>query len=304
MTTINPIPSEELANARPNPQKRNLLIQRLGRLPWWVLIILAGILLFAISVADNSLYERAWNQVQRGIWVTIWVTLVAYTISLMMGLTIALLRRPAKSLLYNLLVYQPVTVYVEVVRGIPTLVLVLYIVAAGTPQLVSLANELGAWMQGQNIGAFGLAEEFATLRTRDIPEVYRAIAALAISYSAFLSEVFRAGIESIPKGQREAARSLGMSGWQVNRHIVLPQAIRNILPPLGNDFIAMLKESSLVSVVGVEDITRQGSNFRAATLRVFEAYNIIALTYLSMTLALSLFVKALETYLGRGKDRE
>jgi polar amino acid transport system permease protein len=85
------------------------------------------------------------------------------------------------------------------------------------------------------------------------------------------------------------------------RHVVLPQAIRNILPPLGNDFIAMLKESSLVSAVGVSDITRQGRNFNASTLTIFPGYSLIALTYLLLTLALSMGVKALERYLNRGR---
>ena len=103
------------------------------------------------------------------------------------------------------------------------------------------------------------------------------------------------------KGQREAAYSLGMTTWQVNRYIVLPQAIRNVLPPLGNDFIAMLKESSLVAIVGVDDITRLARNFNTATFTIFPAYNIITMTYLILTLSLSVMVKGLETYLGQGK---
>src|SRR5690606_39205729 len=97
----------------------------------------------------------------------------------------------------------------------------------------------------------------------------RAIMALTIGYSAFLSEVFRAGIESIDIGQREAALTLGMTRWQVMRYIVLPQAIRNVMPPLGNDFVAMLKDSSLVSVVGVRDITRLGDAYAAGSFRYF-----------------------------------
>ncbi|MFW5772142.1 MAG: ABC transporter permease subunit, partial [Phototrophicaceae bacterium] len=109
--------------------------------------------------------------------------------------------------------------------------------------------------------------------------------------------------DSIEYGQQEAAISLGMNRRQVMRFIILPQAIRNILPPLGNEFIAMLKESSLVSMVGVQDITREGQAFAAATFTFFQAFNVIALTYLILTLSLSMMVKGLENYLARGRDR-
>jgi polar amino acid transport system permease protein len=289
-------------NARPNPQKRNILIQRLARAPWWLLIIMAGVLLFIIAVADSTTYQLAWGEVRTGIWTTIWVTVVAYTIALFLGLVLALLRRPSQSLLYNTLVYQPATVVVEVIRGIPTLVLVFYITLALVPQLIILANGLGARMLENDYTALGIAERLAALNVRDIPTVYRAILGLAVSYAAFLSEIFRAGLDSVGVGQREAARSLGMTQWQILRYIVLPQAIRNILPALGNDFIAMLKESSLVSIVGVRDITRAGQTFAAATFTFFQAYNIVAITYLVLTLSLSMLVKGVEIYLTRGRE--
>jgi len=115
-----------------------------------------------------------------------------------------------------------------------------------------------------------------------------------VGYSAFISEIFRAGIESIERGQVEAARSLGMSYWKAMRYVILPQAVRRVLPPLGNDFIAMLKDSSLVSVLGVQDITLLGKVYSASTFRFFETYNVVAYLYLAMTIALSLFVRYLE----------
>jgi polar amino acid transport system permease protein len=118
--------------------------------------------------------------------------------------------------------------------------------------------------------------------------------ALTIGYSAFLSEIFRAGIESIEKGQMEAARSLGMTYWQAMRHVILPQAVQRVLPPLGNDFVAMLKDSSLVSVLGVRDITMLGKVYSTSTFRFFETYNIVAFLYLSMTILLSLGVRYIE----------
>lgn len=286
---------------RPNPQKRNILIQRLSRSPWWLLVTLGLVLAFIVNVADSTTYQQAWGEVQKGIWTTIWVTVVAYALALVLGLILALLRRPSTSIAYNLLVYQPATVVVEIIRGIPTLVLVFYITLAFVPQIVGMLNELGTSMLANDTRWPDLAQWMRSLSPRDIPTVHRAIVALAISYAAFLSEIFRAGLDSIDIGQREAARSVGMTEWQILRFIILPQAIRNILPALGNDFIAMLKESSLVSVVGVQDITRAGQSFAAATFTFFQAYNVVAITYLVLTLTLSMIVKLIETYLGRGR---
>lgn len=288
--------------ARPNPQKRNTIITRLARAPWWVLFILLGVLMFAISVWGSTTYMQAWTAVSRGIWVTVWVTLVAYSIALVVGFILALMRRPSRSLGYNLFFYQPSTLFVELVRGIPTLVLVFYFTLALTPVVVGALNTLGQALLTHNLSLFGLASSLAELRVRDVPMVWRAIAALAISYSAFLSEVFRAGLDSIEIGQIEAARSLGMTRWQIMRFVVLPQAIRNVLPALGNDFIAMLKESSLVSVVGINDVTRQGQTFAAATFTFFQAYNVVALTYLTLTMTLALLVRGLERYLQRHRS--
>jgi polar amino acid transport system permease protein len=285
-------------DSRPNPQKRNLIIRRVARAPWWLLIAAALIVAFLLSVSGDRNYQEVTGRIRSGIWTTIWVTVVAYSIATFMGLVIALLRRST-----NVIVYQVTTLFVEVIRGIPTLVLVYYITLALTPELVRLVARLG-----QSMLEAGILPEFAQnvagLTPRDVPNAARAIVALAVSYSAFLSEVFRAGIESIPHGQIEAGMSMGMNRWQVMRYIVLPQAIRNILPPLGNDFIAMLKESSLVSIVGVEDITRIGATYASATFTFFQSYNVVAITYLILTLSLSMLVKLMEWYLGRGRGRD
>lgn len=278
---------------RPNPQKRNIILNRLAKAPWWLLGIIALVTIFIINVMDDATYQNVWREVQQGIWTTMWVTVVGYTIAMIVGLIVALMRRSN-----NVVVYQLSTLYVEFVRGIPTLVLVYYVVLALTPLTVDLVNGLGDWLLLNDVG---MGASLAELRTRDIPNTARAIVGLAISYSAFLSEVFRAGIDGIEQGQREAALSLGMTRWQVMRYIVLPQAFRIVLPPLGNDFIAMLKESSLVSIVGVEDITRQGSTAAQSNFTFFEAYNVVALTYLVLTLSLSAVVKSIEWYLDRGQ---
>ena len=131
-------------------------------------------------------------------------------------------------------------------------------------------------------------------------DIVRATLGLGIGYGAYLAEIYRAGIESIARGQREAARSLGMTSWQSMRHVVLPQAIRVILPPLGNDFVAMLKDSSLASVISVQELTYSGSLLNARTFRSFETYNVVALLYLCMTLLGSLGVRTLERWTSKG----
>lgn len=284
--------------SRPNPQKRNILIRKLARAPWWLLIIFLLVIAFFVSVRGDQTYDEVINRVQNGLWTTIWVTVIAYSLAIVLGLVIALMRRSR-----NAIIYQVATVYVEIVRGIPTLVLVYYVVLALTPEAIKLVNAFGDWMLANNVLS-DQAASLAELRARDVPNAARAIVALAISYSAFLSEIFRAGIDSIPEGQREAGKSLGMTNGQIMRRVILPQAIRNILPPLGNDFIAMLKESSLVSIVGVEDITRIGATYASATFTFFQSYNVVAITYLILTVSLSLIVKAMEWYLGRGRHRD
>jgi polar amino acid transport system permease protein len=118
---------------------------------------------------------------------------------------------------------------------------------------------------------------------------------LAFAYGGFEAETFRAGIESIGRGQMEAARSLGMSYPQAMRYVILPQAVRRVLPPLGNDLIAMLKDSSLVSALGVRDMTQEARLYAAASFRYIETYTTLAFMYLSLTLILSGIVRWVET---------
>ena len=122
-----------------------------------------------------------------------------------------------------------------------------------------------------------------------------------IGYSAFIAEVFRAGILSVDAGQVEAAEALGLSPWQRFRLVVFPQAIRTILPPLGNDFVAMVKDSSLVSVLGVADLTQMGKVYASGSFRFFETYSIVAYIYLLLTIGLSLALRQLESRLRKNQ---
>ena len=173
----------------------------------------------------------------------------------------------------------------------PIIVLLLYVAFAAAPALVVAVNWLGSWVGAE------------PWRTRDFPLIARAVIALMLAYSAFLAEVFRAGLLSVDKGQIEAAQALGLSGVLRFRLVVFPQALRVILPPLGNDFVAMVKDSSLVSVLGVADITQLGKVLAAGNFRYFETYNVVALVYLTMTIGLSLLLRRLEARLRRRDQR-
>jgi polar amino acid transport system permease protein len=170
-----------------------------------------------------------------------------------------------------------------------------YIAFVGAPAFVAFWNFVTAPLQ--SLGFFG------PMGIRDFSLLWRAIIALMIGYSAFLSEVFRAGIEAVDKGQIEAAKALGLTGWLRLRLVVFPQAFRTILPPLGNDFIAMVKDSSLVSVLGVSDITQLGKVYASGSFRFFETYSIVAYIYLVMTVSLSLALRRLEKRMRRADER-
>jgi polar amino acid transport system permease protein len=161
--------------------------------------------------------------------------------------------------------------YVDTLRGIPMLVVILYV---GFPLQGALREATGGVI--------------------DMSRMTRGVAALALGYAAYMAEIFRAGIEAVPSGQREAARSLGLGPWQTTRYVVLPQALRIVVPPLGNEFIAMLKDTSLLSILSVRDITQRAREFQASTFMTFPPYNTVALLYIGLTLAASSLVKWVE----------
>lgn len=264
------------------------IMDRLAKLPWWLLIAaLIGVVLLW-SITTNESYQVIFERVREGFGTTIYVTLVAYALALILGLIIGLARVSANKVIYHLS-----TFYVEIMRGVPMLVLLYYIAFVVGPALVSAINNIGQAMLASNILP-DIAATLANMAVRDLDFTARAVLALTLGYAAFLSEIFRAGIESIERGQMEAARSLGMTYWQAMRYVILPQAIQRVLPPLGNDFVAMLKDSSLVSVLGVRDITMLGKVYSTSTFRFFETYNVVAFLYLSMTIILSLGVRYIE----------
>lgn len=275
------------------PKRRSGLADRLAALPYWLLAtILLGVILFW-NILSNSDYNTIFQAVSKGVGVTAYVCLVSFAFALIIGLVVGMAR-----LAKNRLVIEVSSFYVEILRGVPMLVLLYYVAFVGAPGLVDLINWAGDGLV--RLGVTGMGTTWADFSVRDLDFTTRAMIALVVGYSAFISEIFRAGIESIEQGQTEAARSMGMNYWQTMRFIILPQATRRVLPPLGNDFIAMLKDSALVSVLGVQDITQMGKVYASSTFRFFETYNVVAFLYLAMTLALSLVVRYMEQRMPRG----
>ncbi len=252
-----------------------------GDRPWWLVALVAIALGIAAVIAFNDLYAQVFATISRGIGVTVFVTVVGFALATVLGLLVAL-----AGMSDSLIVRQIARFYVEVIRGIPILVLLFYIAFVGAPGFVSLYNFL--------IGPLIEGGWLSVLQVRDVSLMWRAIFALMIGYSAFIAEIFRAGFQSVDKGQIEAAMSLGLNRYQRFRLIVFPQAVKVIFPPLSNDFVAMVKDSSLVSVLGVADISQAGKIYASGSFRFFETYSIVAYIYLILTIGLSMLLRRVE----------
>ncbi len=253
------VSSNDLNGSKANTQtKKSFYFDR-----WWLLLLAVIVIILLLIIFKPDPFRRILFFVSDGIGVTIYTTLVSFILVLVFGL-VAGLGRISKNKLLN----GAATVYVELVRGIPLLVQLMFWYFA-FPSVV------------QSLGNFLSFEPLSTYRANPI---LMAIIGLTFCYAAYMSEVYRAGIQSISKGQMEAARSLGMNYFQSMRFVILPQAIRVILPPVGNEFITLLKDSSLVSVVAVADITRRGREFMAANFIPIQTWVMVALLYLVLTL--------------------
>ncbi len=252
-----------------------------GDRPWWLVALVVIGMVLAGVIAFNDLYAQVFTVVGKGVFVTAFVTLVAFFLATLLGLCIALL-----GLSDSLVLRQIARFYVEVIRGIPILVLLFYIAFVGAPAFVALYNLA--------ISPLISAGWLEPMVVRDLSLMWRAIIALMIGYSSFIAEIFRAGFQSVEKGQIEAAMSLGLNRYQRFRLIVFPQAIRVIFPPLSNDFVAMVKDSSLVSVLGVADVTQMAKVYAAGSFRFFETYSIVTYVYLVLTIGLSLVLRRIE----------
>ncbi|MHC1702084.1 MAG: amino acid ABC transporter permease [Humidesulfovibrio sp.] len=228
----------------------------------WTISILGALAAIGyLLVFQPAPYQRILNYLADGVVITFQVTVMSIICACAIGLVVGL-GRVSKNKAINLVA----STYVEIIRGIPLLVQLFYIYYA-----------LGRFLNVHDLTA--------------------AIIAMSVCYGAYMGEVFRAGITAIDKGQTEAARSLGFNTKQTMFLVILPQAWRTILPPVGNEFIALLKDTSLVSILAVSDLLRRGREFSSETFLYFETYTMVALVYLVITLLLSKGVSIMEARL-------
>jgi len=225
---------------------------------WNISFFGALLILIILPIASPDPFREILLFVPDGIATTFQVTILSIIFSLVVGL-FAGLGRLSRIKVVN----RIATIYVEVVRGIPLLVQLFYIYYA-----------LGKVVQ--------------------LPRLTSAIIAMTFCYGAYMGEIFRAGIQSVPQGQMEAALALGMSRTQAIWKVIIPQTFRIILPPVGNEFIALLKDSSLVSILAVSDLLRRGREYASTSFMYFESYTVVALIYLIITLFLSKIVALME----------
>ena len=208
-------------------------------------------------------FSLIWNSLPlllAGAGVTIEITAIAVGLGFVFGLITSVCRLSGVKILNILAVC-----YVNIIRGTPLLVQI-FLIYFALPMII-----------GERINPF-----------------VAAVAACSVNSGAYVAEIFRAGIQSVDKGQMEAGRSLGLSWMQTMRYIILPQAFKHVIPPLGNEFISMTKETSLVSVIGFEELTRRGQRIIAKTYGSFEIWLTVAFIYLVMTFTIAQLVSYLE----------
>jgi len=250
---------------------------------WWALVWIVALGIWLMIRFRPYPFLEIWLFIQDGIVITLQMVLVSFGFILLVSLLGGLGRISRVRPIYGL-----ASLYVEIIRGIPLLVQLLFIWFA-LPQVFDV---LGQSLISASPALAGLGQKLVDLR---LSPFTAAVIGFTICYGAYGSEIFRAGISSIHRGQMEAARSLGMNYFQAMRYIVLPQAIRVILPPLGNEFVALLKDSSLVSVLAVSDLTRRGREYMARTFLSFDTWIMVAMCYLVLTLFSSRVVEFIES---------
>lgn len=252
--------------------------------PWWLVGMLVIIAAMIAAIIFSKEYQEAFERIfpfplnwTEGIAVTLYLTVASFIVALGLGLVLGLARLSKRPLVSNI-----AAVYIEFIRGVPMIVFIFTVALVLAPDFADLVNQ----------------------PSRAIPMVMRVAAALALFYAAFIAEVFRAGIQSVPRTQSEAGRSVGLSEGDITRKIVLPQAVRNMLPALGNDLISLMKDSSLVSVMAVRELTQLARLYSGSTFRFRESFFILMVIYVVLTLGLSLLLRwyerriAIPGYLG------
>ena len=243
--------------------------------PWWLVAMLSIITAQVLAIFLSEEYREAFRNIfpiplrlAEGILMTFYLTFGSFIIALVIGLGLGLARVSK-----NTAVKNAAATYIEFVRGIPMLVFLFVIALVLVPDFASLVD----------------------MESRSISQASRGAVALSLFYAAFIAEVFRAGIQSVPQEQAEAGRALGLRDRQIMRRIVLPQAVRNMLPALGNDLISLMKDTSLVSVLAVREVTQMARLYSGSSFRFRESFFILVVIYVVLTLILSLALRWYES---------
>jgi polar amino acid transport system permease protein len=260
MTTVEP----EIGTD-PTPPGSKIRFEWSG-FPYWFVGILAVIAFPIFKILTDPSWNEGFQFIKDGLSLTITVTIGGFIIAFVLGLIVSLGRMSKNVWLRNIS-----TFYIEVIRGIPVLVTIFMFGLVIVPWFMRLV--------GVSPQSFFASNTFKTT------------VAVGLIYAAFIAEVFRAGIESVPVGQREAGMAIGLNRVQVFRFIVWPQALKNVFPALGNDLIALLKDSSLVSILAVREITQMTKLWTGRSFQFFAGFMILAAMYLALTVSLSLVLQ-------------
>ncbi len=247
------------------------------------------------EIIANSPYSKP-GILLEGLKITITVSAFAIVLGIGIGLLTGLCRLSDNPTLR----YSAIT-YIEIIRGSPLLVQIFlwyfvagYLIDSLLAELTKYASNISAWLMHNGLPESFAMQVEATITHTTIPPIWYGVIALAIFTGAYVAEIVRAGIQSVSRGQMEAARSLGMTHGQAMRKIILPQAFRRILPPLAGQFISLIKDSSLLGVMAVRELTKATREAVTSSLQSLELWFTCALLYLVLTFTLSLFVQYLE----------
>jgi polar amino acid transport system permease protein len=250
-------------------------------LVWIVLVVLLSATLLQLRFDPSYIFQH-YNFILQGVTTTVGVSLISILFATVLALFGALGR------LSNSAIAQGISgFYISVIRGTPLLIQI-YLIYLGLPQI------------GQILRSFGMVE---LSRVFTLSAIQSGVLALSLNYGAYMTEIFRAGIQSIAHGQHEAAASIGMTPWQTMRRVILPQAIRIITPDIGNQFIAMQKDSALVSVMGIWEITFRANRFARQDSKFMEMFILAAFLYWILTLISTWLQERLERRLAHAYER-
>jgi polar amino acid transport system permease protein len=285
-----------------------LFLKNLTRIDVLILAILAGVTVYlSLRIGGALNYDWRWelipdyiiryredrnewfaNLLLQGLFATIRISIYAGILAVFLGTMLGIARCAE-----NLTVRMLARTYLELLRNIPPVVIIFIFFFFLSQQLID-ALDLNAWSRDVARSDAAPVWELFFGEMRRFPSLISGVIVLAMFEAAFVGEIVRAGIQSVPKGQREAARAIGMSRSQEMRYVVMPQALRKVVPPMANQFISLIKDSSIISLISVQELTYKTVELVASTRLIFEAWITTAAFYFILCFGLSLLFRRLE----------